>query len=280
MKERQRRQTATRMALLCIACAVPGALACISAPTKSPLMEQSENLVDITSAQLRGQVYDFTSRYATVIEGAADRIIAETDDPTVRERALVWKLEAIPQVHRAAFKPDPLFGLIDTAVLCGQLVEFFTRGAGSDLFGDRQHIAVEAVEWLDREVWRLGESVTLSGDPSRTRREVAQFVAEHPIDDLYFLRDSVEPLLVTMQEARSGRGGTGTVIGGINETVDDLSKRLTIYAAHLPDEARWQAQLAALEMMQQPPCRITLNSWNSSPMRTSSSRRASPVRSS
>ncbi len=214
-------------------------------------MEQLDNLVDMTSVQLRGQLYDFTSRYATVVEGAADAIMEATDDPVVREWALTWKLEAIPQVHRAAFKPDPLFGLIDTAVLCGQMLEFFRDGAGSDLFGDYQEIAIEAAEWLKSDVWRLAESITLSGDPARARGEIAEFVAEHPIGDLYFLRDSVEPLLATMVKRRSH--GAGAVIGGISEAVDDLSKRLTIYAAHLPKEARWQAEIAAIEMMQNPP---------------------------
>ena len=251
MSEASRRRARAWGALLCGACLALGAAGCISAPTKSPLMEQSDNLVDMTSVQLRGQLYDFTSRYATVVEGAADAIMEATDDPAVREWALTWKLEAIPQVHRAAFKPDPLFGLIDTAVLCGQMLAFFTNGAGSDLFGNHQEIAIEAAEWLKSDVWRLAESITLSGDPARARGEIAEFVAEHPIGDLYFLRDSVEPLLATMTKRRSR--GAGAVIGGISEAVDDLSKRLTIYAAHLPKEARWQAELAAMQLTQNPP---------------------------
>ena len=38
-------------------------------------------------------------------------------------------------------------------------------------------IAIEAAEWLKRDVWRLAESLTLSGDPARARREIAEFVA-------------------------------------------------------------------------------------------------------
>jgi hypothetical protein len=214
-------------------------------------MKQTPNLVDLTSSQLRGQLYDFTTRYATVVEDAADSIMQAADDPAMREMALLWKIEAIPEVHRAAFKPDPLLGLIDTAVLCGQMLEFYRDGAGSNLFGEYQHIVIEASAWLNRDIWRLAESLSLSGDPARARKEIAEFVAEHPIDDMYFLRDSVESLLAVMKKGRSG--GAGAVIGGINEAVDDLSRRLTIYAAHLPKEARWQAELAAIEMTQNPP---------------------------
>jgi len=217
---------------------------------KSPLMEQASGLVDLTAAQLRQRLYDFTSRHARVIERAADAIMQASGDPAVRERALLWKLQAIPEVHRAAFKSDPLVGLIDTAVLCGQMLEFFRDGAGSNLFGKHQHIAIEAYESLNRDIWRLSESITRSGDPATMRKLIAEYVAEHPIDDELFLRDSVEPLLAFVAK---GRAGAGTVILGLGEVLDDLSKRLTIYTEHLPREARWQAELAAMRLMQDPP---------------------------
>jgi len=243
------------MALLCGICVVLGTAGCISTPTKSPLMEQSDNLIDITSVQLRGQLYDFTSRYTVIIGGAADRIIDESDDPVVRQWALTWKIKSIPEAHQAAFKPDPVSGFLDTAVLCGQMRSFFTEGGGSNLFGEQQYIAIEAAERVDRDIWSLAESLTLR-DPSLAREEVGEFVAEHPIDDIYFMRESINPLLATLSKGRDG--GAGAVIGGLSESVDDLSKRLTIYAAHLPNEARWQAQLAALEMVKHPPMKDSL----------------------
>ena len=213
-------------------------------------MEQVSDLADLTAAQLRQRLYDFTSRHARVIERAADAIMQASGDPAVRERALLWKLQAIPEVHRAAFKSDPLVGLIDTVVLCGQMLEFFRDGAGSELFGKHQHIAIEAYESLNRDIWRLSESITLSGDPATMRKMIAEYVTEHPIDDELFLRDSVEPLLAFVAK---GRAGAGTVILGLGEVLDDLSKRLTIYTEHLPREARWQAELAAMRLMQNLP---------------------------
>ena len=251
MSETSRRRAGSWVALLGGACIVLGAQGCISTPTKSPLMEQSDNLLDMTSVQLRQQIYTFAARYASVIEESADMIIQASDDPQMRESAILWKIESIREVHYAAFKPDPLAGLIDTAVLCGQMVDFFTDGGGSDMFGEHQDIAIEAVAMLNRDIWQLGESLTLSGDPSFARRKVAEFVAEHPIGDLYFPRDPVQPLLNSVTKGR--KGGAGAVIGGINEAIDDLSKRLTIYADFMPKDARWQAELAAMRMMQEPP---------------------------
>ncbi len=128
MSETSRQQAGAWVALLCGACIVLGAAGCASAPMKSPLMERASDLVDLTAAQLRQQLYDFTSRHARVIERAADAIMQASGDPAVRERALLWKLQAIPEVHRAAFRSEPLVGLIDTVTLCGQMLQFFRDG--------------------------------------------------------------------------------------------------------------------------------------------------------
>ncbi len=59
----------------------------------------------------------------------------------------------------------------------------------------------------------------------------------------------MEPLLAVIRE----RAGATTVILGLGEVLDDLSKRLTIYTEHLPREARWQAELAAMRLTRDPP---------------------------
>jgi hypothetical protein len=156
---------------------------------------------------------------------------------------------AVPQVHIAAFHSDPLVALIDCAVLCGQLQEFVETGAGRGLFGEHQSIAIDAARQLNQDVWRLGESITASGDTAEPRQLIAEFVAENPIDDIVFLRQSVQPLLARMTKGRPQ--GAGAMIGGINETVLDLSDRLTIYAEHLPRQARWQAELVLRDTLEE-----------------------------
>ncbi len=174
----------------------------------------------------------------------------ETNDSLIHERALLWKMEAISEVHRAAFRTDPLAGLLDTAVLCGQMRDYFRDGDGADLFGAWQPIAIEAADTLHQEVWRLGESLSLSGDPAVARQTVDDYVAANPIEGQLFLRESVEPLLMQVIDRR--KAGASATLGSLNELTDDLSKRLTIYAQHLPREARWQAEYAALRLARSP----------------------------
>ena len=51
----------------------------------------------------------------------------------------------------ATFQPDPLIALIDLGALCFQLETFFRTGAGKDLFGDWQWVAIKASEARYRE---------------------------------------------------------------------------------------------------------------------------------
>jgi hypothetical protein len=227
--------------------AAPG---CIKTPTKSAMMQSAPNLQDMTSAELRLKVHAFATRFEKTVEGAADKIIAQTDDPAIRRAALDWKVYAVPEVQKAAFHYDPLAGLIDVAALCGQMKDFFgPDGDGNDVFGPWQHVAVEASNRLDTEVWELGRSITKSGDVSAARTDVGQWVAENPIDDISMVRESTRALSARMA-TRYGTGA-GAAIGGITETVADLSDRLTIYAASLPNQARWQAQVLAYDMFEE-----------------------------
>jgi len=221
--------------------------ACFRVERKSPLMKSSENLQEMTSSQLRLKVYAFVDRFASTVDATANRIADQSDDPVVRRNALVWKMTAISECDKAAFQPDPLAGLIDVAVLSGQMVQFLDEGAGRDLFGALQPIAVEATKGLDRELWELGSSLTISGDPAKARQDIEQWVAEHPIDDVYYRRDSTRSLLQTLSASR--RGGIGALAGGLDDTVNDLAMRMTIYADQLPYQARWQAELMALDML-------------------------------
>jgi hypothetical protein len=237
----------TVLLLALVALATSG---CIKTPKKSGMMKGAEDLQDMTSAELRLKVHAFASRFERAVEGTADMIMEETDDPVIRRRALRFKLYVIPEMQRAAFHYDPLAGLIDAAALTGQLRQFFEPGGGGqDMFGDEQDAVIRFARIADDEIWQLGQSITKSGDVGRAKQQIGQWVDENPISDLLMVRESTRALSAKM--ASEMGSGAGAAIGGITETVGDLSDRLTIYAASIPNQARWQAQLLVYDMLDQ-----------------------------
>jgi len=221
---------------------------CIKTPTKSAMMKGAADLQDMTSAELRLKVHAFASRFERTVESAADIIMDGTDDPAIRRNALTWKIYAVPEAQKAAFHYDPLAGLIDVAALCGQMRQYFEPGGGGeDMFGEWQHVVVAATRLLDDEVWELGVSITKSGDLDRMNGVVGEWVRENPIDSVVMVRKSTRALSAKLA-TETGRGA-GAALGGITDTVSDLSDRLTIYAASVPSQARWQAQLLVYDLL-------------------------------
>ena len=221
---------------------------CIKTPTQSGMMKGAKDLQDMTSAELRLKVHTFAIRFERTVEGAADVIIEGTDDPEIRRHALRWKIYAIPEAQKAAFHYDPLAGLIDIGALCGQMKQFFGPGGGGhDTFGEWQYVVIKATRLLYDEVWELTESISKSGDITAVKDSVEKWVIENPIDNVVMVRKSTRALSAKLA-SETGRGA-GAAIGGIAETVSDLSDRLTIYAASAPNQARWQAQLLVYDLL-------------------------------
>jgi hypothetical protein len=117
-------------------------------PRQTPIMRQVGG-VEVSSNELRVFIRDTSDRFAGVIEVSADEIIAGTDDPQVRYNALIWKSRAIPVGFDAVFQSDPLVAVLDSWAFAEQLRQYFTTGAGKDLFGDQQPIAIRATDLLE-----------------------------------------------------------------------------------------------------------------------------------
>jgi len=114
------------------------------------------------------------------VQTAADEISAAETDPSIREAAVRWKINSIPAMQAAVFQLDPLAALADAWGLCAQM-ERFATGAGKDLFGDSQRIAVQ-------------DSLTLSEDVAALARSVVGDQVEHRVPR----REDQRPMPVTI----------------------------------------------------------------------------------
>jgi hypothetical protein len=182
-----------------------------------------------------------------MIEVSADRIIAETDDRNVARNALRWKTTAIPVVQRAAHHPDPLISFIDEWVLIIQMREYFESGLGQGLFGDQQHIAIDALSDAEAQLDRgTGEVVD-----STTYQVVQQFARnwarEYPVDNFLFVRPPVSRIAADALGSTQ-RGGLDA-LGRLEELAFDAQQMAQSYAAYTPKVALWQAQLMVEEML-------------------------------
>lgn len=177
---------------------------------------------------------------------SADQIMAGTTNLAVRRQALLWKIEAVPALREALFLPSPLAAVFDAWVLSIQMTDYFEKGAGKLALGDAHRIAVRTCQQLEGELAQVAASFTLSGDVSKTRAFAQQWAIDHPI------RQSIAGRESTLSRAMESQGATSLstteAVGKLTVTADDLNRRLEIYSAQVLDQARWQAELFAMDL--------------------------------
>lgn len=220
---------------------------CRTAPKQTHLMSTYEN-VKISSLELKIRTHKFEGRFSGIVEQAADEIIDQTSDQKIRERALLWKMYAIPAAQKAIFQYDPLASLVDIWALCIQMREYFIEGAGKDAFGDWQTIAVDASELLESEIIAIAKKVTRSGDISKGQDFVDFWASENPIESPLFTRRSTTELFASvMAETKFSLSST---VFTVAESIIFISNRMNSYLDFLPKQGRWQVEFLTNKLVQ------------------------------
>jgi len=194
----------------------------------------------LTEGELYWRVIDQSPVFANAVESAADSILALSDDPQIRRRALLWKINAIPAAQSAIFRIDPLLALLDVWTFSVQMTDYFETGAGKNDFGEWQPIAIDACRELEEQFSEI--AVELAGDVTTNRGNefVKAWASENLIEDISFTREST-------------RGYWSEVVkegGGVVNTVETLTDAMRVMADRMDasyvlalKQARWQAQL-------------------------------------
>jgi hypothetical protein len=214
-------------------------LGCNTAPKKPSLMANMAK-EELTVYQLRAMDYEYAARFSQLVAATAADIIAATDDSVIREHALQWRMWATPQARSAAFDQDPLAGLIELWVLAHQQHDYFAGGSGRNWFGDHQPLALETTAHLLEVAEALLTEVMSPEQADQISEAAGKWIDEHPIEGKLYMRPTARADLATFV-THEQHGGLKAV-GSMEETVRDLSDRLTILSAQMPVEARWQAE--------------------------------------
>ncbi len=221
---------------------------CQSAATGRGLSGAIHERTDVTanSEQVRMRMRGLVEPLSGAIVSSADHIIAGTTNPATRRAALLWKIEAVPALREALFRPNSFVATIDAWALVCQMADYFERGPGRQALGQAAPIAVATCQSLERDLMGIAASFTRSGQVTDVRTFVHQFAADHPIRHSIAGRESALSL-ATKQELQASFS-MSEVASSIGVTLDDMARRLDIYGAQLFDQSRWQAELFTLDL--------------------------------
>ncbi|WP_223635405.1 chemotaxis protein [Corallococcus sp. EGB] len=233
--------TVVLLVLLCGGCAS-------LAPQRSELTTRVGRS-DLSVAVMRTRVRDLARRFSGLIEALADDLAARSGSPHVASAMLRFKANAVPAVQSALFQPDPVAALIDTWALLAQLEDSLPRtavGASPELLA-HAHDSLGALESELEAEWR---GVTGREDATQTRDKVHAWAAANPLTGPLVTRVSTTELLASLTNVPGG--GLRSTAASLVEDTRDLTARVDLYATSLPRQARWQAELVAVDALRAP----------------------------
>ena len=125
---------------------------------------------------------------------------------------------------------------------------FYGEGAGAGPFGTFQPEAVAASHRLVEQLREIGGSIAVSPEArvGFEHRIIDPWVAEHPLRDITFVRDSP---VARFAEQVEDAGGVSESVGTVEELAIVLSQQARIYLADLPRQMRGEADLMRLDML-------------------------------
>ncbi len=203
---------------------------------------------DVRVEPLRVRMYEYSITFAAEVDLAATAIERRAADSTVRRNAVLWRVRAIPEMRKACFRLESVSALIDAWIFARQMDRLFSEGAGASAFGTFQPEAVAVSRRLVDQLREIGGSIAASPEARAQfeRRVIDPWLAEHPLRDLTFVRES--PIARFAEQSRA-RGDTLQSVGTIEDLAVSLSQQARIYLAELPRQVRGEVDLMLSDML-------------------------------
>jgi hypothetical protein len=212
------------------------AAACSTRVPKQTELMKEFGVKDFTTRELRAIVYGFGSESAGKIELSAQEIQDSADSPEIRENAVLWKMNAVPVIYQATFTQDPLAALSTSWAFCVQMRKYFTTGAGRELFGEWQDIAVNVSQELEADAFELAKTVMPETDLLKAQESLEAYADNNPFENQLFVRtgDTLKFL-----KASAGTSSSGLVAAAsMSEEMRTLADRMSIFTVTVPKQVQ------------------------------------------
>ena len=223
-----------------------GGSGCTVIPRQSGLASVGEN-VEASNSQIRTQLYGNALGISAAIQEAADTILAVSDDPVIRRRALQFKIQATSTAQVTVAYEDPLVGLVDMWAFSVQLVNFYATGEGRSDFGPYQEAFVARLSEIPPALERRASSLVREHNIEGGSRLVNGWAAAHPITENLKRRPWMVDTLTGL--VNTGSQGAAGAMGEMAAQLANISARLAIYYSQMPQQVRWESQLFLEDIM-------------------------------
>lgn len=228
---------------------------CHLAVQERGFLEESGGEHLLSSNKLRVLIDDFTLRYANHIEQTSDQILAQSPPTQVRRNALLWKINGINATFRASGRKDPMGAFLDLWILVKQTDDLFERES-TELFGSFPPALLTGENEFNDRLLRIQKTIGTEIPKLTNGTELGEgfaenFASKYPLSNLQFDRESATSHYIDAIKDKSH--DTMEVLGRLETNIDELQSLARLYAEFLPKQARWQAELLSLDLIELDP---------------------------
>lgn len=231
-------------------CAIAACLlltsACATLTQHSALNEKVGD-ADMSFGELRPRVRSLAGRFSGEIEQLADRITAASTSPDRQQAMLRFKINAVPQMQSALFRPDPVAALIDAWALVAQLEDAVAK---VELDPAEADDATRTFTSLESDIEALWKDVTGKQDISMTKARVHAWAREHPVVGTLASRESTVDLIAWLSS--ENELSLTDAAAELLTATQDLAEFSELQAAFMPKQARWQAEYLVHDLARNP----------------------------
>jgi hypothetical protein len=208
-------------------------------------LKSPERPLDVRDLNARILIREYSSHFIAAVEQCAADITATEDDPAILDNTLRWQIAAVGAASRAATQLAPMTSVLDTWTLALQMRDFLSEGnAGGAILGRHQGAALAVAREQAERADALARRLIAPHDFERYQKFAAQYIREHPLENLQFARAPVVELWSRQSAADAKLVDS---LGTIPEAMADVADRLQIYSDTLPSLTLWKTQLALRE---------------------------------
>jgi methyl-accepting chemotaxis protein len=194
----------------------------------------------------------FEENFENLISEAGYIVTREAESRDARKNASLYKVRAVARLRDATRNPNPAVALLECWALAIRMRQHITTGEGSDLFADKQDVAVRATELIQADIEATARELLTLEEFEEIQQQVTSFAVANPFSGL--LEESRAPSIESQglnfvtSVARIPFAPFRT-FDSVNSTAESIREfnriagRFADIVEDTPREARWQLEI-------------------------------------
>jgi hypothetical protein len=143
--------------------------------------KETPYITGITQEKLRASLDAFAEYFRASVKETADKINESDITARMRKTNMILRARTLETLNTMLEQDDPMVAFIETWAFVVRLYQYYEKDESSSLFGDNQHILIEATAQLQANIEMIGRTFMKEEVFAETRKNVVSFARSNPL---------------------------------------------------------------------------------------------------